>query len=115
MADEVNPDAKPKRGLPPHLIPGNPGNSGGKPGRSGGPSSEFSAKCRAAFTKHELLNEAVRIALKGKREADRLKAMEFVANYGYGKPNQPVTGDDGQPLLTGLIVHLVRPDDTPPG
>ncbi len=31
------PFTKPRRGLPPWLTPGNPGNSGGKPGRSGRP------------------------------------------------------------------------------
>ncbi len=51
------------RGLPPHLVPGNPGNSGGKPGRSGripAPFKTFLAKLRSDPEFHDALEKASR-------------------------------------------------------
>lgn len=47
----------------------------------------------------------------GASSAARVTAAQALLDRGFGKPAQPVTGEDGQPLFAGPItINLVRPD-----
>ena len=68
------------------LVGGNPGNSGGKKGRSGRPANKFREYCREIFEKNELLIKATRMACDEEEKAhDRLDAIKWIAEQGYGK------------------------------
>ena len=63
-----------------------PGNTGGKKGRSGRPANKFREHCRFIFEKNELLVKATTIACStDERAHDRLDAMKWIAEQGYGK------------------------------
>lgn len=95
---------------------GNPGS------RSGGRHrDEWKEECVAALKKCKGLDVLQRIISGDIREivaqgdsgpiwgetknSDRLKAVEMLAHYAYGKPVQPVSGEDGGPI-EGTITLL---------
>jgi hypothetical protein len=86
-----NPPKKP-RGLPAHLVAGNPGNRGGAKGRSGRKPDWFKSECEA-LTDEEVLGK-VRSYLRRKDTAPDdpywWKCAEYVTQYGKGKPAQAV-------------------------
>lgn len=72
----------------------------GKKRRSGRQPFEITLACEAAFTRHKLIDEVIRIAQHAKRDADRLKAIEFLAERRWGRPAQSVDlTSGGKPLL----------------
>ena len=77
-----------------NLIPWQPGQSGNPGGRPKG-SKEFRERCRE-FTDERGLPVLIEIAETAKHK-DRMKAVELLLAYGYGKPKQGVelSGDDG--------------------
>jgi hypothetical protein len=77
-----------------NLIPWQPGQSGNPGGRPKG-SKEFRERCRE-FADEKGLPVLIDIAESAKHK-DRLKAVELLLAYGYGKPKQGVelSGDDG--------------------
>ena len=77
-------------GKTPTFVPGNPGNSGGKKGRSGRRPYKLGEKCREAFEKHGLIHKIVDIAKNAKRDCDKIAAIKFLAERGWGQPTQEV-------------------------
>lgn len=84
------------------LQTGNPGNVGG-----GRDTNEFKEACRAALTRVDAAGIAESIA-KNKRKAarDRLAALAWLADRGYGKATQPVSGPEGGPIHARVTVHF---------
>ena len=72
------PTKKPN-GLPPHLIPGNPGNSGGKPGRSGRPPNTLRAQCATILTEITLPKILAHLKLADPKDGAWRWAHEQVA------------------------------------
>lgn len=69
------------------------------PGR---PPSELRARMRGSL--EERLHIAAAIADdKDATNADRLKALDFLARYGLGT-KQEVTGEDGAPVHAGVVI-----------
>src|SRR5688572_6726077 len=64
--------------------PGQSGNPGGRPKLT----SEFRELCRANTP--EYIAELERLALKGKREATRTRALNLLLAYGWGRPTVSV-------------------------
>lgn len=71
---------------------GNNANPGGRPQTLAG----FRAACQ--LKGDLLLAKLTVIALQGKGFA-AVRASETILAYAYGRPNQPITGDGGKPLL----------------
>ena len=85
---------EPRRRLSAHLVPGNPGNSGGKKGRSCRKPLEFLALCKASATDPTLWAEA--------REKQPFSVLDMAAGYTHGKPKSTTE-------LTGEVtVRVVR-------
>lgn len=65
---------------------------------------EFRDRCRRAVDEHVIeawLNE---VATLGEHW---VKCSELLANYGYGRPPQPVTGEDGKgPVECAIKIYL---------
>lgn len=77
--------SKTRKGLPSHLTPGNPGNSGGKPGRSGprpAPFKAFLGKLRSDPLFHAALEKAARDTESRGFSA----ALKLVSDYDDEKP-----------------------------
>ena len=84
------------------LLSGNPGNAGGRP------SSEFREACRLALDQIDAIGIATSIARNTKKAArDRLEALKWLADRGYGRAVQPVTGDDG-PIEGTITLKMVK-------
>lgn len=82
---------------------GNPGNAGG-----GQLSNEFKERCRNALDRIDAVNIAVSIARNTRKAArDRLAALAWLADRGYGKPTQPVSGEGGGPIEGKFVVEFV--------
>lgn len=81
--------------------PGQSGNPGGRPKGTKG----FRERCRA-FADEEGLNTLIEIA-QSPKDKDRLKAVELLLAYGYGKPKQgfELSGEDGNELK--IIIEKV--------
>lgn len=81
-----------------------PGNTGGKPGRSGRRPTAIAVAAREICERYELLDVAARIATTAEKESDRLAAIRFLHEYGYGRPTQLVehTGPEGGPIPLDL-------------
>lgn len=90
-----NGETKPKRGNP-AWVKGVSGNPSGRPAVA----REFKEKCRE-FMREEGWQHLVNLArTKGK---DQRYALELIAHYAYGKPTQPIAGDDEFEPLRILI------------
>jgi hypothetical protein len=81
------------------LVPGNPGNCGGKPGRSGRTPDAFKLMCRDLVSRDETL-AAVDQILRDKNHPAFLGALNWATNHGYGKAKEhhEISGPDGAPL-----------------
>jgi len=57
------------------------------------------------------------IAQNGEQEAARVRASEALLDRGWGKPTQPISGDDDAPPVRITRIELVgvRPPDQDPG
>ena len=75
--------------LPAHLVPGNPGNSGGKKGVSGRKPDEFKALCAQIVSSTETLGEA-RGILADRTHPAWPPVFKALAAYAYGAPMQAV-------------------------
>lgn len=86
---------------------GQSGNPRGRPRKN----AEVERLCQEALTNPDGSNFAVqqlrRIALEAELDRDRIKAIELLTAYAYGKPRQrtEVSGPDGGPI------QLVDPND----
>ncbi len=68
----------------------------GKKGRSGRHSFELTLRAQAIVERAKLLEEAEQIATnKALAPSDRLHAIRFLVEYGFGKANQPVSTPPG--------------------
>lgn len=63
---------------------------GGKREGAGRPTNWVRDTCATIIDKHKLFNELARIASKGKKENDRLRAIEMLADRAFGKALQSV-------------------------
>jgi hypothetical protein len=80
--DNENPTEKPKKkALPPHLTPGNPGNSGGKPGRSGRKPDAFVEWCDSVLS-----DPTVQAVAHARAKSGDMKVLEFCAKYSKAVP-----------------------------
>lgn len=68
----------------------------GKPGRSGRIPFELTERAKSLVEKWKLLDIAAGIATSSAKDADRLNAIRFLVEYGYGKVTQPVSVPSGQ-------------------
>lgn len=89
-----------------------------QPGQSGNPGGRPKAIARVRDLAREYTEQAlqalVQIATEGESEAARVSAATAILDRGYGKPTQPIAGDDGEggpSALSGIQVVIVRPDD----
>ena len=88
-------------------LPGKPfkkgqsGNPGGRPKGSKG----FKERCRA-FANEEGLNTLIEIARES-GDKDRLKAVELLLAYGYGKPRQALDIGDGEGGPAKILLEWV--------
>jgi len=89
------------------FLPGENGGSHGVPGKSGRPSNAVREAAQQAVTKHKLVEKVARIAVKAKRDSDRLAAVKLLLAYGFGQPEQRIehTGEDGGPIE---FIHEAR-------
>lgn len=93
------PGEDPRRGQGP--APGAP--------NAGRPPSEFRAKIREVLDRHDLIGVARDIALAAEKESDRLAAIRFLAEYGHGKPTQPIDLDpDGKKLTVRFVREIAQ-------
>jgi hypothetical protein len=71
-----------------------------KPGQSGNPGGrpkyrlEFRERCRNFADKEGWA--ALEDIARTKNARDRMKALEMIFAYGYGKPTQPISGDPAE-------------------
>lgn len=80
----------------------------GKKGRSGRKSFELTLRAQTIVERAQLLEVAETIATdKKQKAADRLKAVQFLVEYAYGKPTQPVSAPPG----TSFTLKFGDPDD----
>ena len=42
------------------------------------------------------------------KNSDRLRAIEMLAHYTYGKPVQPLSGEEGGPVQADITVRFVK-------
>jgi hypothetical protein len=102
-----NPTKNPRHGVGPNptLIPGNPGNSGGKLGRSGRLPEEFRQALRDLASRPDILRRLAKILGSPKTsDNDFLAAHKYVAERGYGKvPTVIEGGDQRKPLVIRLV------------
>lgn len=75
---------------------------GGKRAGAGRPPDSIREKCQEIIDKNQLLAELSRLAKAAKKETDRLRAMEMVLAYAYGRPQQPV-GLQGNVAVTWTV------------
>ena len=82
--------------------PGQSGNPGGRP--------KGEAKVRLAAREHTEIAIAVLVSAMADEDARvRIKAAEVLLDRGWGKPAQPIGGDDDlPPIAQSLTVHLVK-------
>jgi len=92
VAEEKTEDAGKAKRLR-NLRRGNPGNKGG----SGRPSDAFRIWCRAVLERKTTTKAVADVADNPDHPAF-LPAVKFLAGYGYGLPEQKVTGDPDQPI-----------------
>lgn len=87
------------RGRP--FQPGNPG--GGRPAVP----PEVRDACRALTM--DAIDTLCEIMRGGKRisAAARVNAAESILNRGWGKPTQPLAGEDGQPIQIATIIRRI--------
>lgn len=79
--------AEEKRGLPDHLTPGNPGNSGGKPGRSGRRPNALKSFLRGILEHPRYQRRIMRAALDDEFNVPLFRAMNEIV---HGKAAQKV-------------------------
>lgn len=83
-------------------------------GQSGNPAGKplflgiFRGRARELADKHVLEAWAEEVVTRGK---DWLEASKCLAAYGYGKPTQPVSGEDGGPVEVNARVIVLPPKD----
>jgi hypothetical protein len=98
----------PRRGVGPNptLIPGNPGNSGGKLGRSGRLPEEFRQELRRLANRADVIRRLKTILTSTETsDSDFLAAFRYVCDRAYGKPATVIQGGDERKPLT---IRLVR-------
>ena len=85
----------------------------GQGGRRKGAKNKATALLKAAFQKHgDALVKALLKLTKSKDEHVRLKAIMACLDRGWGKPPQPVTGDDGEgPVIARIERVFIDPKD----
>ena len=93
-------------------------NGGVRPGsgRKEGVPNKANAGLKAAFQKHEKeLVKGLLALTKSKDENIRLKAFQACLDRGWGKPPQPVTGEDGGGPTVVRIEHIIVYPKNPDG
>lgn len=76
-------------GLPSHLTPGNPGNSGGKPGRSGRKPLPFKVLCRDILESEDTI-EAMKLVARTPNYHGFTALLKLLSSYSEGLPVQTV-------------------------
>jgi len=97
----VSDTQKKSKGLPPHLIPGNPGNAGGPKGRSGRRPKVWKEFCGKALKDPLIQQKALELARKG--DVPMLKLMVDSAE---GAPAQKITLQSDASALDQLFDRL---------
>lgn len=87
------------KGGNPNWQPGQSGNPGGRP------KADYRIKELAKEKTEIALNTLAHICEHGESESARVSAAEALLNRGWGKPTQPVSGDDEMPPLQ---VHKIE-------
>lgn len=96
------------------------GHGGARPGagRKPGKVSQAKRDLAALAKKHAAaaLSVLVEIAQHGESEAARVSAANAILDRGYGKPTQPISGDEDAPAVGVSLIRrvLVRPGDPNP-
>jgi hypothetical protein len=83
---------------------GQSGNPGGRPKQFAG----FKAACREFIERQRdggwaYLERIARRQSKGVTVRDQLFALRMMAEYAYGKPAQPITGEEGGPIEVRVV------------
>ena len=83
-------------------------------GRPKGATNQATRDIKAALQKHgQALVEALLALTKSEDERVRLGAIKEALDRGYGKPAQPMTGEDGEgPAIVRIEHVIVRPKDS---
>ena len=77
-------------------------------GRRKGVRNKTTTSLKAAFQKHgDELVQALLALTKSKDETVRLKAIQACFDRGWGRPAQPVTGEDGEGLAIVAIRRII--------
>jgi hypothetical protein len=86
-------DHAPKRGPQGQWLPGSSPNPGGRP--------KIIEDIRDLAREHTetAINALVQIAESGKQESARVAAASALLDRGWGKPTQPIAGDDAMPAI----------------
>ena len=87
--------------LQPHggaLKPGGDGKSGGRP------PGAWKEICRELSSRQEMLDTAKKV-LENPKHPAWLGAWRFLAEQGYGKPVQPISGDPDSPIVLEIVVR----------
>jgi hypothetical protein len=87
--------------------------AGRKPGKVGQAKRDLAAMARTHA--EAALKTLADIALQGESEAARVSAANAILDRGYGKPTQPISGDEDEaPVGIALIRRvIVRPKRDP--
>ncbi|HEV8177158.1 MAG TPA: hypothetical protein VGP44_05665 [Gemmatimonadales bacterium] len=84
------------------IIPGNPGNSGGKKRRSGRKPNVYRELCEGMLSSPDAQRSVARI-LKDDRHPHFASIYKHLAEYAHGKPVQPISGEDGGDVVVRVI------------
>ena len=100
-------DHAPKRGPQGQWLPGSSPNPGGRP--------KIIEDIRDLAREHTetAINALVHIAESGKQESARVAAASALLDRGWGKPTQPLSGDDAMPPIgvSGTAVAALTPEE----
>lgn len=90
------------------------GHGGARPGAGRKKGKVGKAKMELAAMAKEYAEEAIRtlveIATSGESEAARVSAANAILDRGYGKPTQPISGDDDAPPVGVSVIRRVIVD-----
>jgi len=80
---------------------GQSGNPGGKP------KADYKIRDLAKAKTQIALDTLEEICKSGESESARVAAAIALLDRGYGKPTQPISGDEDAPLLKAIEFHIV--------